>query len=174
MDTRWRRSGSETTDIWLPAKGNWLLGSMGGITAADELEAFRLGAISTPLANRAGAELQRGSGGRKTRTRAWKAEAAESAVHKGYSRVRYRFQKASSQHPAVTSKTLACHVITRRSLLSTSMLHHHSAIILKVADAARSNSAVISKTPTLPPVARQLSLKLRRRLQVTRQLSLKR
>jgi hypothetical protein len=28
-----------------------------------------------------------------------------------------------------------------------------------VADAARSNSAVISKTPTLPPVARQLSLK---------------
>ena len=51
MDTRWRRSGSETTDIWLPAKGNWLLGSMGRITAADELEAFRLGAISTLLAN---------------------------------------------------------------------------------------------------------------------------
>jgi hypothetical protein len=22
MDTRWRRSGSETTDMWLPAKGN--------------------------------------------------------------------------------------------------------------------------------------------------------
>jgi hypothetical protein len=39
------------------------------------------------------------------------------------------------------------------------MPHHHSAIILKVADAARSNSTVISKTPTLPPVARQLSLK---------------
>ena len=32
---------------------------MGGITAADELEAFRLGAISTPPANRAGAELQK-------------------------------------------------------------------------------------------------------------------
>jgi hypothetical protein len=59
MDTRWRRSGSETTDIWLPAKGNWLLGSIGGITAADELEAFRLGAISTPTVNRAGAELQK-------------------------------------------------------------------------------------------------------------------
>jgi hypothetical protein len=58
MDTKWRRSGLETTDIWLPAKGNWLLGSIGGITAADELEAFRLGAISTPPANRAGAELQ--------------------------------------------------------------------------------------------------------------------
>jgi hypothetical protein len=59
MDTRWRRSGSETTDIWLPAKGNWLLGSIGGITAADELEAFCLGAISTPTVNRAGAELQK-------------------------------------------------------------------------------------------------------------------
>jgi hypothetical protein len=81
MDTRWRRSGSETTDIWLPAKGNWLLGSMGGITVADELEAFLLGAISTLLANRAGAKLQRGSGGRKARTRARKAEAAESAVY---------------------------------------------------------------------------------------------
>jgi hypothetical protein len=117
MDTRWRRSGSETTDIWLPAKGNWLLGSMGGITAADELEAFHLGAISTPLVNRSGAELQRGSGGRKARTRARKAEAAESAVLMGYSRVRYRFQKAPSQHPAVTSKTPVCHVITRQLLL---------------------------------------------------------
>jgi hypothetical protein len=34
------------TDIWLPAKGNWLLGSIGGITAADELAVFLLGAIS--------------------------------------------------------------------------------------------------------------------------------
>jgi hypothetical protein len=63
MDTRWRRSGSETTDIWLPAKGNWLLGSIGGITAADELEAFHLGAISTPPASRVGAELQKGREG---------------------------------------------------------------------------------------------------------------
>jgi hypothetical protein len=117
MDTRWRRSGSETTDIWLPTKGNWLLGSMGGITAADELEAFRLGAISTPLANRSGAKLQRGSRSRKARTRARKGEAAESAVLMGYSRVRYCFQKAPSQHPAVTSKTPVCHVITRRLLL---------------------------------------------------------
>jgi hypothetical protein len=117
MDTRWRRSGLETTDIWLPAKGNWLLGSIGGITVVEELEAFRLGAISTLLANRAGAELQRGSRGRKARTRARKAEAAENAVHMGYSRIRYRFQKVPSHHPAVTSKTPACHVITRRLLL---------------------------------------------------------
>jgi hypothetical protein len=36
-----------------------MLGSIGGITAADELEAFRLGAISTPTVNRARAELQK-------------------------------------------------------------------------------------------------------------------
>jgi hypothetical protein len=46
MDTRWRSSASEIMDIWLPAKGNWLLGSIGGITAADELAVFLLGAIS--------------------------------------------------------------------------------------------------------------------------------
>jgi hypothetical protein len=32
-------------DIWLPAKGNWLLGSIAGITAADEFAVFLLGAI---------------------------------------------------------------------------------------------------------------------------------
>jgi hypothetical protein len=41
------------------------LGSIGGITAADELEAFRLGAISTPPASRAGAELQKDREGLK-------------------------------------------------------------------------------------------------------------
>jgi hypothetical protein len=85
MDTRWRRSGSETTDIWLPVKGNWLLGSIGGITTTDELEAFRLGAISILPVNRVGDELQRESEGRKARTRARKAEAAGSAILMGYS-----------------------------------------------------------------------------------------
>jgi hypothetical protein len=127
MDTRWRRSGSDTIDVWLPAKGNWVLGSMGGITAADELEAFLLGAISILLANRARAELQRGFGGRKARTRARKAEAAESAVYAGYFRVGYRLQKrpvstrqlllkktgVPRRHPAATSKTPVCHIFTR-------------------------------------------------------------
>jgi hypothetical protein len=81
------------------------VGIDGGITTADELEAFRLGAISTLLTNRARAELQRGSGGRKARTRARKAEAAESAVHMGYSRVRYRFQK----RPVSTRQLLLKH-----------------------------------------------------------------
>jgi hypothetical protein len=93
MDTRWRSSGSEMTDMWLPAKGNWLLGSIGGITAADELEAFLLGAISILPAGRVGGELQRGFGSKKARTRARKAEAAKSAALIGYSRARYRFKK---------------------------------------------------------------------------------
>jgi hypothetical protein len=117
MDTRLRRSGSETTDIWLPAKGNWLLGSMGGITTADELEAFLLGAISTLLANRARIELQRGSGGRKERTRARKEEVAESTVYAGYSRVRYCLQKRPVSTRHLLLKTPACHVGTRRLLL---------------------------------------------------------
>jgi hypothetical protein len=43
--------------MWLPAKGNWLLGSIGGITAADELEAFLLGAISILPASKVGGKL---------------------------------------------------------------------------------------------------------------------
>jgi hypothetical protein len=46
METRWRSSASEIMVVWLPAKGNWLLGSIGGITAADEFAVFLLGAIS--------------------------------------------------------------------------------------------------------------------------------
>ena len=45
METRRRSSASEITDMWLPAKGNWLLGSIAGITAADEFTVFLLGAI---------------------------------------------------------------------------------------------------------------------------------
>jgi hypothetical protein len=93
MDTRWRSSVSEMTDMWLPAKGNWLLGSIGGITTADELEAFLLGAISILSASRVGGELQRGFGSDKARTRARKVEAAKSATLMGYSRARYRFKK---------------------------------------------------------------------------------
>jgi hypothetical protein len=86
-------SGSEMTDMWLPAKGNWLLGSIGGITTADELEVFLLGAISILPASRVGGELQRGFESEKTRTRAQKAEAAKSAALMGYSRARYHFKK---------------------------------------------------------------------------------
>jgi hypothetical protein len=63
-------------------------------------------------------------------------------------------------HSAVTSKTPACHIVTRRLLP-----HHHSAITLSMAGTARSNSAVISKTSMLPSIARRLPLTRRRRLQ---------
>jgi hypothetical protein len=66
--------------MWLPAKGNWLLGSIGGITTADELEVFLLGAISILPASRVGGEWQRGFGSEKARTRARKVEAAKSAA----------------------------------------------------------------------------------------------
>jgi hypothetical protein len=69
------------------------VGSIGGITTADELEVFLLGAISILPASRVGGELQRGFGSEKARTRARKAEAAKSVALMGYSRARYRFKK---------------------------------------------------------------------------------
>ena len=123
-------------------EGNWLLGSIGGITAADELEAFLLGAISILPASRVGGELQRGFGSKKARTRARKAEAAKSATLMGYSRARYRFKK----RPVSTRRLFPKH---RRATSSpgsyfqnTGAPHHHSAIILKVAHAARYRSAL--------------------------------
>jgi hypothetical protein len=154
MDTRWRRSGSETTDMWLPAKGNWLLGSIRGITTADELEAFLLGAISILPVSRVGGELRRGFGSKKARTRARKVEAAKSAALMGYSRARYRFKK----RPVSTRRLFPKHRHATSSpggyFQNTGAPHHHSAIILKVAHVARYRSALL--------------LKRRRRLQVAR------
>jgi hypothetical protein len=149
--------------MWLPAKGNWLLGSIGGITTADELEVFLLGAILILPTSRVGGEWQSGFGSEKARTRARKAKAAKSAALMGYSRARYRFKK--------------CPVITRQLFpkprhatwkpgsypQNTGAPPHHSAIVLKVARTACYHSAlppkcrfrvqslgVTSKTPTSP------------------------
>jgi hypothetical protein len=96
---------------------------------------FLLGAISILPASRVGGEWQRGFGSRKARTRARKAKAAKSAALMGYSRARYRFKK--------------CPVSTQRTTWSsgsyfqkTDAPPHHSAIILKVARAARYHSAL--------------------------------
>jgi hypothetical protein len=126
MDTRWRSSGSEMTDMWLPAKGNWLLGSIGGITTADELEVFLLGAISILPASRVGGELQRGFRSKKARTRARKAEAAKSATLMDIPEPGTVSKSAQSapggyfqntcvprDHPAVISRTPVRHIITR-------------------------------------------------------------
>jgi hypothetical protein len=148
MDTRWRSSDSEMTDMWLPAKGNWLLGSIGGITTADELEVFLLGAISIQPASRVGGKLRRGFGSKKARTRARKAEAAKSAALMGYSRARYRFKK----HPVSTRRLFPKHQHATSSpgsyFQNTGAPHHHSAINLKVAYVAHYCSAVDSKTST--------------------------
>jgi hypothetical protein len=150
MDTRWRSSGSEMTDMWLPAKGNWLLGSIGGITTADELEAFLLGAISILPASRVGGELRRGFGSKKARTRARKAKAAKSATLMGYSRARYRFKK----RPVSTWRLFPKH---RRATSSpdsyfqnTGAPHHHSATILKSSPRSPLSLDVTSKTLTSP------------------------
>jgi hypothetical protein len=142
IDMRWRSSGSEMTDMWLPAKGNWLLGSIGGITTADELEVFLLGAISILPASRVEGELQRGFGSQKARTRARKAEAAKSTSLMGYSRARYRFKKcpvstrrlfpkhrcATSSlgyHPQSGSRGLLSLGVASTTLISRSVARHY-------------------------------------------------
>jgi hypothetical protein len=131
--------------MWLPAKGNWLLGSIGGITTADELEFFLLGAISILSASRVEGELQRGFGSQKARTRAWKAEAAKSTALMGYSRARYRFKKC----PVSTRRLFPKHCCATWSpggyFQNTGAPPHHSAIILKVARVACYHSALPPK-----------------------------
>jgi hypothetical protein len=116
MDMRWRRSDSETTDIWLPAKGNWLLGSMGGMTAADELDAFRLGAISISLASRTEAVSHE----RKESLDAEKQELGHGKRRRATMRYIWDLSRpdtVSKKRPVITQrlflKTLACHVIAR-------------------------------------------------------------
>jgi hypothetical protein len=77
-------------------------------------------------------------------------------------------------HPAVISKTLACHVITRPLFpkrltqpkltqlfisKNADVTRLHSATISKAANVARYHSAVTSKTPTSLEVTRLLFLK---------------
>jgi hypothetical protein len=121
------------------------LGSIGGITTADELAVFLLGAISILTASREEGEWRRGFGSGKARTKARKAKAAKSAALMGYSRARYRFKK--------------CPVITRwlfpkpqhatwepdSYLQNTGTPPHHSAIVLKLARAACYHSALPPK-----------------------------
>jgi hypothetical protein len=103
MDMRWRRSDSETTDIWLPAKGNWLFGSMGGMTAADELDALRLGRHLNLAGEQDGGSIARAQGKlgcRKARIRARKAEAHNDAVHMGFFPGQIPFPKSVQSSPS--------------------------------------------------------------------------
>jgi hypothetical protein len=69
---------------------------MGGMTAMDELEAFRLGAISTSPASGSGSRIAKGQRGprcRKARTRAQNVEMRNNAVHVGFSSGQIPFPK---------------------------------------------------------------------------------
>jgi hypothetical protein len=155
MDTRWRSSGSEMTDMWLPAKGNWLLGSIGGITTADELEAFLLGATSIlPRAEweancreDSEARKQELGHGKQRRLKAqhlWDISEPDTVSKSAQSAPGGYFQNTGvpRHHLAVISKTPVRHIITR--LLSS-----------KWPTSPSSRSAVDSKTPTSCSVARR-------------------
>jgi hypothetical protein len=111
------------------------LGSMGGMTATDELEAFRLGAISTSPASGVEAESQKGregldAGKQELGHGMWRR--ATMQYMWGFSRARYRFQKVPSHHSVAISK-------------KASMPCHHSAVISETADATQIDSAAVSK-----------------------------
>jgi hypothetical protein len=111
---------------------------MGGITATNELDAFRLGAISILLTS--GTEAV--SHGRKESLDAEKQELGHRKQRRTTMQYVWGFpgpDTVSRKHP----------VITRRLFLEKAgMPCHHSVVISKTADAAHSNSVVTSKTPT--------------------------
>jgi hypothetical protein len=121
------------------------------MTATDELDAFRLGAISILLAS--GAEAV--SHERKEGLDAEKQELGHGKQRRATMQYIWGFPR-----PDTVSRKRP--VITRRLFLKAGVPCHHSAVISKTADAARSNSAVTSKTPTSPLVTRLLPLKRRR------------
>jgi hypothetical protein len=100
---RFRDNGHMVT-----CEGQLTVGIDGGMIATDELEAFRLGAISTLLASGAEAILQESREG---------LDAEKQKLGHGTRR------RATVQYiwgfpgPGATSKTLACHVITRSLFL---------------------------------------------------------
>jgi hypothetical protein len=136
---------------WLSAKGNWLLESIGGITTTDELEAFRLGAISILPANRVGDELQRESEGRK-----------QELGHEKQRRLKAQYLWDIPEPDTVSKSAQSA---PGSCFQNTSAPHHHSVVTSKTPGVPHHHSAVISKTPMLSSVARHLPLKCRRCLQ---------
>jgi hypothetical protein len=100
-------------------KGQLAVGSIGGITAADELEAFRLGAISIPPVNRTGAEFQKD----RKDLKAGKQELGRGKQRRLKAQHLWDIPESdtvSKKRPVTRQlllKTPACHVITRRLLL---------------------------------------------------------
>jgi hypothetical protein len=96
------------------------VGIDGGNDCDGRTRSFPLGRHLNLASERSGSDIageQRKPGCKKAETRARSVEADDSAVHRGFSRARCHFQKVPSHHPAVISKTLACHVITQSLFL---------------------------------------------------------
>jgi hypothetical protein len=89
------------------------LGSIGGITAADEFAVFLLGAISILLAGRVEASSREDSGAGMQKLGHGKQRRLKARLLWIFSG-QIPFQKVSSHHPAVISKTPACHMVIRR------------------------------------------------------------
>jgi hypothetical protein len=121
------------------------------MTATDELDAFRLGAISILLAS--GTEAV--SHERKEGLEAEKQEL-------GHGKQRRATMQYTWGFPGPDTVSRKRPVITRRLFFKKAGVPcHHSAVISKTADATRSNSAVTSKTPTSQSITRPLPLKRR-------------
>jgi hypothetical protein len=144
-------------DMWLPTKGSWLLGSIGGMIAAKVLCVFRFGAIVVLPAERAGSRSQgsrgvvRGEKGKlglrnkKTRQREYKWGFSGRALFLKVSG-HYSGKQSFRHDSAVTSKTLTASSMTRRLPLKRRHRQHYS--------------AVTSKTPVASAIARRLPLKM--------------
>jgi hypothetical protein len=133
-------------------ESNWLLGSMGGITATDELDAFHLGAIYILLAS--GTEAV--SHGRKESLDAGKQELGHRKQRHATTQYIWGFPGpdiVSKKHPVNTRRLffenegLPCHhsaAIPKK----VGVPCHPAAVISKTAGADHPNSAVTSKAPT--------------------------
>jgi hypothetical protein len=152
-------------------EGQLTIGIDGGMNAMDELEAFRLGAISTLLTSGAEAILQKNREG---------LDAEKQKLGHGMRR------RATVQYiwgfprPGATSKTLACHVITRLLFLkrgrATSSLGCYfqngrrgpfltQLLFLKTLTLPDFTRPLFPKRPAWPVITRLLPLKRRRRHQ---------
>jgi hypothetical protein len=180
-----KKVGFRDNGHMVSCEGQLTVGIDGGNDCDGRTRSFPLGRHLNLASERSGSNIageQRRPGHRKAKTRAQNVKACDSAVHMGFSQARRHFQNVGMpcHHPAVISKTRACHIITRTLFSKTADAAHfnsaviskntdvtrlHSTIVSKAAGMARYHSAVTSKTSTSPSITRLLPLKRRCRHQ---------
>jgi hypothetical protein len=145
------------------------VGIDGGNDCDRRTRSFPLGRHLNLASERSGSNIageQRKPGCRKAETRAQNAEACDSAAHMGFSWARRHFQNVGMpcHHPTVTSKTRACHIITRplfpkrptRPILT-------QRLFLKTLMLPDFTRPLFPKRPAWPVITRLLPLKRRHR-----------